>query len=407
MGKRFAKIMSVIFILLILTGCWSRREIEKLAMVTIIGHDKVIVDGQEKWQISVTAIKPRDLASQGPLGGNASGSDKPTVRVSSIGATTWEAGRNLTARLPRREYIAHTNILIIGQELARQGIDQMVDVILRSKDIRLNTWILVAKGRAVDILDVEPEMEELLSQEILGLVENQPVASKAYTVDIKHFVNQLINSGQDAAAACVEVYEHKDEGQSQGQDGAEDKIPRKMVRVEGTAVFRKDKLVGFLDSEETKGFLYAIGRAKHGMISLSLHDHVNKDIAFAMTRASSRIIPKVEGDEIEFIIEIHAEGDLQQHEDTGPVASPEIIKIVEEKAAHEIKTMVEKALNKAQKEYEADIFGLGNSLHKRYPQIWKSVEDNWRELYRDIRVTVKAEAKIRRTGMLTDTPPIR
>jgi len=406
-GKRLVKIITIIFILFILTGCWSRREIEKLAMVTVIGTDKTTVDGQEKWLVSATVIKPRELASQGPLGGSASGSKKPTVMVSSIGATAWEAGRNLTARLPRGEYLAHANVFIVGEELARGGVDQLIDSLLRSKDIRLNTWILIAKGRAVDILGIEPELEEMLSQEIIGLVQNQPVASKGFIIDIKHFINQLITPGRDAVAACIEIFERRETGQSQGKGSSNDGTAQKSVRMEGVAVFRKEKLAGFLDTEETKGYLYAIGRAKQGIISISLHDHIKKDIAIAMTRASSSIIPKVDGDEIEFIVDIHAEGDLQQHDDTKPVADPEIMKIIEEKTAQEIKAMVEKALNKAKNEFEADIFGFGSCLHKKYPKIWKSIKDDWREIYPDIKVTVKTKVKIRRTGMLIDTPTIR
>lgn len=407
MGRRLIGILIILlFLLFALSGCWSRSEIERLAMTTVLGHDKVTIDGQKKWLVSATVIKPRDLASQGPLGGNGSGGDKPTMLVSGIGATVWEAGRNLATRLPRREYIAHSNIVIIGEDLAREGVDQLIDVLLRSKDIRLNTWVLVSKGPALDVLKIEPELEELLSQEIIGLVQNQPGSSKAFTIDIKRFINQLITPGQDTAASCIEIFERKEGDQGQGEGGSSKENPQKAVRVVGAAVFRKDKLVGFLDDSETKGFLYVTGRAKQGIISLSLHEHAKKDVAFAMTRTSSRIIPKIDDDGVSFIVDIHAEGDLQQHEDTEPVASPEIIKAIEEKAAQEIKALVEKALNKAKKDFGADIFGFGRTLHKRYPQIWKGLEDDWREIYPDIEVTVKAEAKIRRTGMLTDTPKI-
>ena len=406
MSKRFVTILIIVFILFSFTGCWSRREIEKLAMATIIGTDKITIDGQDKWLISANTIKPRDLASQGPLGGNGSGSDKPTVLVSSIGSTAWEAGRNLTARLPRREYIAHVNIFVIGEKLARDGVDQIIDVLLRSKDIRLNTWVLVAKGQALDILEIEPELEELLSQEIIGLVQNQPVASEAFTIDIKRFANQLITPGQDAVASCIEVFERKEGGQSQPGNSSANNSGQKAVRLVGTAVFRKGKLVGWLNDEETKGYLYGIGRARQGIISLSVHELDKKDVAFAMTRASSKIVPKVEGDEISFIIDIKAEGDLQQHDDTRPIARPDVIKAVEQKAAHEIKALVENALNKAQNEFEADIFGFGNRLHKRYPQFWKQIQQDWREIYPDIKVTVNVEAKVRRTGMITDTPAV-
>lgn len=410
MSKRLAALLITVLLLLSFTGCWSRREIEKLAMATVLAYDKVTVDGQEKWMVSANIIKPSALAGEGPLGGNGGGGgDKPALLVSGLGATIWEAGRNLATRIPRREYLAHANIIVVGEKVAREGVDQIIDDFLRSKDIRLNTWIFVAKGQAFDVLKTEPELEELLSQEMIGLVQNnQPDISKAFTIDVKRFVNQLITPGQDAAASCIEIFERKGEtGQGKAQGGSSKDDAQKSLRLVGTSVFRKEKLVGWLDDAETKGFLYAIGKAKQGIISLSLHEHTKKDVAFSMSRTSSKIIPEVNGNEITFIIDIQAEGDLQQHEDTNPIANPETIKVIEQKVAQEIKDMVEKALNKAKNELEADIFGFGDRLHKRYPQIWKQVEKDWRNIYPNVKVTVNAKAKVRRTGMITNTPIIR
>lgn len=410
MVKRFIAFIVTVLLVLSSAGCWSRREIEKLAMATMLTYDKVTVDGREKWMVSGTFIIPGALAAEGPLGGKGGEtSDKATLLVSGVGNTVWEAARNLSTRLPRREYIAHTNIIIFSEKVAREGVDQIIDAFLRSKDIRLNTWVLVTKGQALDVLKTEPEMEQLLSQEIIGLVQNnQPTVSKAVTTDIKSFINQLITPGQDAVASYIEIFKRDEEtGENKTQGSSTDDEPQKALRLIGASVFRKEKLAGFLDDLETKGFLYGIGKAKQGTISINVHEPDKNDVVFAMTRSSSKIIPKVDRDEITFIIEIFAEGDLQQHEDTKPIADPKTMKTIEERAAQEIKAMVEKALNKAQKEFEADIFGLGDRLHKRYPQIWKQVEKNWRDIYPDIEVTVKVDAKIRRTGLITDTPIIR
>lgn len=295
MVKRFIAFIVTVLLVLSSAGCWSRREIEKLAMATMLTYDKVTVDGREKWMVSGTFIIPGALAAEGPL-------------------------------------------------------------------IRLNTWILVTKGQALDVLKTEPEMEQLLSQEIIGLVQNnQPTVSKAVTTDIKSFINQLITPGQDAVASYIEIFKRDEEtGENKTQGSSTEDEPQKALRLIGASVFRKEKLAGFLDDLETKGFLYGIGKAKQGTISINVHEPDKNDVVFAMTRSSSKIIPKVDRDEITFIIEIFAEGDLQQHEDTKPIADPKTMKTIEERTAQEIKAMVEKALNKAQKEFEADIFGLGD-----------------------------------------------
>jgi spore germination protein KC len=411
MGRRSLALIILMSFLFSLSGCWSRREIEKLAIATVIAYDKVTINGQQKWMASAIIIKPSALGGKGPLGGNGGqGAKSPRLLVSSLGDTIWEAGRNLSTRIPRREYLAHINVIIIGEKLAREGLDKFIDDLLRSKDIRLNTWILVTKGQAIDVLRAEPELEELLSQEILGLVQNnQPAVSEAVTIDIKRFVNQLITPGRDAVVSFIEIFDRGGET-SQAQEGKNSGSTvrgSQALRLRGSSVFRKGKLVGFLEDWETKGYLYAIGKAKEGIISLSMHGHTKKDVAFAMTRTRSKIIPRVNSEEIAFTIDIKAEGDLQQHEDTSPIASPENIKLIEQLAAQEIKHMVEEIVKKAKDEFNADIFGFGDRLHKQYPKVWNLVEKDWGEIYPDVKVTVDVEAKIRRTGMITNTPIIR
>ena len=47
------------------------------------------------------------------------------------------------------------------KDLLREGVDQLIDAVLRYKDIRLNSHVLVTKGRAIDVLKSKPELEHL------------------------------------------------------------------------------------------------------------------------------------------------------------------------------------------------------------------------------------------------------
>lgn len=417
MAKRL--LMLILLGIFLLSGCWSRREIEKLAIATIIAYDRVTVDGEDKWMLSTLVIKPgalagsSDMESGGGGGGGGGAQQGPRVLLTSIGDTVWEAAGDLSTRISREDYIAHVNVIILGERLARAGLDKFIDDLLRTKDIRLNTWLLTTKGKAIDVLKAKPEIEELLSQEILGLIEqNQPAVSKAYITDIKRFVNQLITPGQDGVTSYIEVIDRESEmsqapKEGESTSGTNDGECQKVLRLRGATVYRGTKLVGYLEDRETRGYLYAIGKSKEGIISLTVHKGEENDVAFAMTRAKSKIVPKVESGQISFHIDIKAEGDLQQHEDPHPIAEPGNIKKIEKATAHEIKSMVEDVLKKAQSQYRADIFGFGDCLHKKHPKVWKQIKPYWREIYPHIDVTVSVQAKIRRTGMITDTPKIQ
>ncbi|MGI6423966.1 MAG: hypothetical protein ACOX2A_01655 [Tepidanaerobacteraceae bacterium] len=140
MYKHLLSFIIIVLLLLTLGGCWSKREIEDIAVVTIMGFDRVTVNGKDQWLLSRRILKPRNLAGQSPFGGGQGGKgEEPVFIVSSIGDTISETARDASTRIPRREFVAHANIIIIGERLAREGVDQLIDAVLRYKDIRLDS----------------------------------------------------------------------------------------------------------------------------------------------------------------------------------------------------------------------------------------------------------------------------
>lgn len=54
----------------------------------------------------------------------------------------------------------------------------------------------------------------------------------------------------------------------------------------------------------------------------------------------------------------------------------------------------------------ADVFGFGEAVRRKYPREWPQYEKMWEELFPvflDVRLEV--DAKIRRTGLITDPEP--
>lgn len=404
MPKKLLLATACLLMLLTVGGCWSRREVEDLAIVMIIGVDKVKIKGMEQFRWTFRVVRPGQLAKGGESGGGGGGGGTLPVSwlASSLGDTPFEADRNFASRSPRRTFMAHSQVIIIGEQLAKEGLHEVLDIFLRHKDIRLRNWVVVTKGEAIELMTAEPELETLLSEEMSQLISiSGPRLSEGTALDLKDFALVLLSPGIDPVTAWMELLTPP-ETRTMAEGGMEAKPVPKTVRYHGGAVFRKDKLVGFLGDHHIMGYLYIKGQAKGGVIPYRLPGEKEKSFAYSIVRSSSEIKPVIKEGKISFEIKIDSEGDLAESLETKGIAKQEIIQEMEQSLQSVIKLYAESALYQAQKKYQADIFGFGATLHRKEPKIWKQVEQDWYSIYPDIPIKVTVKAKIRRTGMISD-----
>ena len=95
-----------------LAGCWDRKEINDLALVTAAGIDKT---DEEMIELSVQVFVPRSGGGGqlGQTGGTGSG-PQSLVR-SAAGKTVAEAMARLQERIPRTIFWGHTEVFIFGE----------------------------------------------------------------------------------------------------------------------------------------------------------------------------------------------------------------------------------------------------------------------------------------------------
>ena len=62
--------------------------------------------------------------------------------------------------MSRLIYVAHSQALIMSEDLARNGVRDSLDFFARAAEARMTVYVFVAEGKAKAILDVEPEFEK-------------------------------------------------------------------------------------------------------------------------------------------------------------------------------------------------------------------------------------------------------
>lgn len=362
------------------TGCWNRRELDTLAIVMGIAFDKT--ENPTKTQLTVQIVKPGELKSGNKAGG---GGGKAYLNVKNTGETVFSTIRGFAHKFSQKLYFHHNQVLIFSRDIAKEGVQKYIDFFLRNHETRLRVWVLVAKDKASDILDVTPQLKKIPAMDITDLLENQAVTSQTSQVRLQQFMSRLMSKTTAPIAPLIEV---------SGDEGNE-----KTAVVSGTAVFKKDKLAGQLDNTETRGLLWVTGEVKSGIIDVDCPSGDGK-VSLEIIRADSKITPEIEDGKIHIKVKIKEEGILGSQSCPENFAEPAAIAALEKKKAAAIRSEVQAALKKA-RELNTDVFGFGDRVHQRYPRLWKEFETRWDETFPNIEVTVAVEAKLRRMGRIT------
>lgn len=329
------KLLTFIFCILFLTGCWDRKELNELGLVLATGLDKDNNTGK----ISITAqvVRPGALKKQG-------GSEEPPIElVTAKGNTVFEAIRNITKQFDRRGYYAHNKVLVIDEQLAKSGLDPFLDFFERSQEMRRLVWVMVAKNTtAKQILGVKHGIENVQATYLDNIIKRRITNSEVTAVNLLEFLKKVSGSGINPITGVMEIVEQINLPAEEKKGNA-----TKGVRLSGTAVFKKDKLVGYLDDTETRGLNWVTGKVKSGIINVPALTEKDKLIAIEIKRASSKIKPTIDDNgKISFAIEVKEEGNIAEQQDKTDVSKVEMfekiqkeqIKVIEREINHYVCT---------------------------------------------------------------------
>lgn len=380
----------LIFLLLALPGCWSRREMSELAIILGAGVDRT---PDNKIRITLQLARPAAFAGAAEGGGGVATKQNIVWVVSGTGDTVYEAERNLALKVSRHIYWGHNIILVYGEKIAKEGVRDVSNFFMRNSQPRETTWVLVTRGEARDLLESHSELEKTSAQSIGFLARHRA----GFAIMLKDFQMALASRGTNPAAPRVELHTL---GEPQGP-GMEEHVHHQEVAITGTGVFKDDRLVGWLDTSETRGLLWLRGEVEKGIVTVPSPGQPDKLISINIIRGSTRVEPEYDGETIRFNVKMTFEGDLLEQQSTEDLTLPENIAAIEKEIAENIFIKSANVLEKAQGEYGTDVFGFGEAFHRKYKKEWKVLKDHWNEEFTSAEVNIAVEAQLRRTGLLT------
>ena len=386
MVRRIVHLIGIIFISLLLTGCWDKREINELAIATAISIDKK----DDEYHVAAQVVLPTELSMKGGMGSS------PVTLYEASGKSVNEAIRKLTQVSPRIIYLGHLRVVVISEELAKEGIATTVDFLSRGWELRSDFYMIVSKGRdAKEILNVQTSLEQIPSNELYNILHTSE-ANYSSTVAVNFFElkTNLERDGKEGVLTGVEILGDPKKGSS--KQNVEMIIPDAKIKFKELAVFKKDKLVGWLDEQESRGFNEATNQVKSTIGLVSCPD--GGEVSIHTKKYNSKIKSKTTSNNPEIEIKVNIVANLGEVSCDIDLTKEKTIEMLQKEYEKVVKNDIQETIKVVQQKYQSDIFGFGAAIYKSNPQQWKKVKDNWDEIFAELPVSVEVKVQISHFG---------
>lgn len=373
--NRYIIFLIVIFLCLSLSGCWNYHELDDFYIVAGMSVDKA-KDG-ELFNVAVEVINSEETNL------------KPNIEsqvIEAKGVSIFDAVRDIIKISAKKLYWSHATTIIISEDMAKEGILPILDWVSRDQEPRLNMDVFISR---------EKTAKELLSTITFPTV--------IHSFELEHMVTE---SKDYIITPIIKVYELTNEF---GVPKIHSVLPAVQVvptskgmsnRISSGAVFKGDKLIGYLEEDNILPYLFMKNKVNGGLLRVINKDFPQDKIILEIFESKTKIKPVFSDKDMSLDLEISTSvniGELNTKTNIDYL-SKDGRKILRKEAEENLEADIQKVFKTVQEEFEIDIFGFGNEIRKKHPQIWKTIEKDWDTIFQELKLNIKCNIDFRNSG---------
>ena len=378
------KMIFIIPIIFLLTGCYNYREINELAIVSGVSIRKV----DNEIELTTEVINPKKEQDA------SSGEEPEFIIYTSRAKSVQEAIRKMMKESPRKMYGAHIEILVIDEGIAREYLMDILDSFARDPEIRSEFKVLV--GKSDDILKITTPLEKISSENIRNSLENNnKYLGFANVVTYHELISNVLNPNIELVLPVLNMKGNVNLGED--KENISNTSVKATSIIDGMAIFRNNKLMGYLTEEESLTYNILRDSAKNFFIRTSGHD--NEYIVHEIIRLSSKM--EFDKNKNEMKITLTGKSAISEVNEKIDLENLEEVSKLEKELNQELKKMVERSILSIQKKYNSDIFGFGDVIYKSYPKYFQKIKDEFKQDgFQNMKVNVSVKIKGQEKGNL-------
>ncbi len=263
-------------------------------------------------------------------------------------------------------------------------------MIVRDNNIRITIDLIISKNvKAKEILTLKSEQPSIISYDINSMIDNNIKSlAKSNKSEIYKTINSISSDGISCTLPAISIVESNN---------------TKVNKIDGIAIFKKDKLIGFLSDEESQYFLFITNRIKKPVISTRVNNKENLYICAEIFENKTLITPNYKNNEISFNIKTKTTVSINDIETYTNYADISEYRKLENVFENYLQNNIKNLVQKVQKDYGCDIFGFGQVVYQKNPKTWAKYKSNWDDMFKNLKISVNSEFIIRDSGTINNT----
>lgn len=421
--KKF-RILLMIPLVLMLTSCVG-EEPNNIAYVTALGIDKT----SENYLFTIQFANPIKISGGAAEEGGPGG--QIVENVSFEAPTIYSAINSANSVISKDLSLAHAKVIVVSEELAKNGIGGINDVIARNNEIRPDIYLSVAENAQEYLEAVQPMIElnpvryyQLMYESKSGSAIPRDTAADFYMMCISGDRDCILplsgvaevneeNTGTDAGSGEsakpneTSGSENKSESKANiNEGGFENKTKnffagqagvkiKNKSEVLGLAVFKGDKYVGKIGSTQAEIYNILMGYFKENNVTFYSEKSENPITIKIEEKIKPIYRADVENRHID--IEIILEGELvsasPDHRKNNTIHETDI------NVSNMINNAINEFINEMYKELNVDVLGIRGKTKRQFSTIFEYERFAEKFVPSEWEFDVKTDFRLKQTGM--------
>ena len=378
------KYLSMLLIIPLLSGCYNYRELNDLGITTAVSIDYKDNNFYVIAEV-INPIKQQDASSS---------NNSPFVNYNSSSSSLQDAFRKVVLESPRQLYAAQLEIIVLSEEVVNNHLEEVLEYFARDPESRTEIKIIVAKTEdSTKAITLQTLLTSLSSSNIIKSLDLQSkVLGMAYPVTLNELLNMYIDPYLEVVLPSMTLYGNYEIGDE--KENITTSSPKAIVKIDGSTITKDNKILGYLDLEESKILNLINGKLKETIIKMNYYDGY---IIFE----PNRIKVSRELDIKNNIIKINISGysktkEIQSNID---LKDPKEVEKLNKALNMELEKKITDTFNSIREKYGTDVFGFQELYYRTNYKYFKENCTNWYEdIYPKIKLEVKANVRLYEKG---------
>lgn len=382
--KRKLALLLLILIPLFLVGCWDMREINEIGIVEAVGLD--FIRDTNKYTVTVQIVNSKGSSSSSEKGGLSE-----SVWIGSAeGSTIFEAIRNLSKISSKRITWSHNTIIVIGESFAKNDITPAVDFFTHSPELRMKTTVVVSKGDAKKYIASKAGLDSLTGISLANIAKQSKLPAVSLETDMLSLNSEFSSDYSQILLSAVNF-----EKSVLTSDDSNKVNEISTIILEGAAVFKKNKMIGWLSHEEARGLAWVLNNTKNTIVTVNDYSLENSKVSLETRKVKSKITSEIVKGIPNITIKITGRGNIVEQDGFSKLSAIEFQKQIESSLNEEIKDEINTGVYKVQRDYESDVLGLAQIVKAQNSHAWKGgIKDKWKEIFPNIPINIDVDIDI-------------